>query len=128
MIRSNAFEIIKSALRGKYGKQIFISDTPLSDTIAKFPAVSIVESNNTVSSRYSTFSEIENAVICDFDVNVYTNDEDIKDEQALEIMTFICDEFSKLRFLRLYENQINNLLDSSIVRRNAKFKKSNITQ
>lgn len=128
MIRSNAFEIIKSALRSKYGKQIFISDTPLSDTIAKFPAVSIVESNNTVSSRYSTFSEIENVVICDFDVNVYTNDEDIKDEQALEIMTFICDEFSKLRFLRLYENQINNLLDSSIVRRNAKFKKSNITQ
>lgn len=128
MIRSNAFEIIKNLLREKYGKKIFISDTPLSDTIAKFPAVSIVESNNTVNSRYSTFGSIENVAICDFDVNVYTNDEKNRDRQALEIMTLICDEFSRLCYLRTYENQINNLLDSSIVRRNAKFKKSNITK
>lgn len=128
MIRSNAFESIKNLLREKYGKKIFISDTSLSDTIAKFPAVSIVESNNTVNSRYSTFESIENVAICDFDVNVYTNDEKNKDRQALEIMTLICDEFSRLRYLRTYESPINNLLDSSIVRRNAKFKKSNITK
>ncbi len=128
MIRSKAFEQVKNALRKKYKAALFISDLPFSDSNATFPAVSIVESNNTVSSNYSTFGEIENVVSCDYDVNVYANDEIKKDEQALEIMNFICDEFKNAGYYRTYENQITNLLDASITRRNAKFKKNNITE
>lgn len=126
MIRDNAFETVKQVLREKYGASIYIADTQLSDNVPSFPAVSIT-SGNYVNSAFTTFEKLENMAVIEYTVNVYTNDTENKDEQAKEIMTVICDAFSELFYLRTYEEQITNLLDNSIVRRLARFSRSNVT-
>lgn len=127
MIRDNAFESVKEALREVYGTDIYITDTQLSDNVPSFPAVSITDSNY-VNSQFTTFERIENMATIEYTVNVYANDIDNKDEQAKEIMTVICDAFNDLYYLRTYEEPVTNLLDNSIARRVARFIRYNITK
>lgn len=125
MIRDNAFESVKKALRAKYGSDIYISDSELSDNVPSFPAVSVTCSNY-VNRQFTTFDKIENMAVIEYTVNVYTNDTETKDEQAIEIMTVICDAFSEMYYLRTYEEQITNMLDNSITRRTARFIRENV--
>ena len=127
MIRDNAFESVKEALREVYGTDIYITDTQLSDNVPSFPAVSITDSNY-VNSQFTTFESIENMATIEYTVNVYANDINNKDEQAKEIMTVICDAFNDLYYLRTYEESITNLLDNSIARRVARFIRYNATK
>lgn len=126
MIKDNIFDVVKTALRGKYGENIYISDTPLSNTVPSFPAVSIVCVNNTINQAHSTFGKAENVAIADYSVDVYSNDINTKDEEAREIAELISDTFTQHRYYRTAFNPVDNLLDSSIARYNAKFRKTDI--
>lgn len=128
MIKDNAFEQIKDALRTEYGNDVYITDLPLSGEVSSFPAIAIVRTTNAVNRAYSTFDTLEHAVSVEYTVDVYTNDIEKKDEQAEDIMEFICDKFTELNFYRDFEGTISNLLDSSITRRNARFTHRNITK
>lgn len=127
MIKDNAFEYVKDNLRIKYA-EAFISDTQLSDTVPSFPAIAIVRSNNAVNRAFSTLSSIEQGVKVEYTVDVYTNDIEKKEEQSIEIMEYICDLFTNLGYYRDFEGAINNLLDNSIARRNARFTNKSITK
>lgn len=127
MITSNTFEFVRDGLRNKYSKKIYIVDCILSSNVPQFPATSIVATNS-VSEKYSTFDNIENVVSEEYEVNVYANDVEKKDEQTKEICNLICDLFNECGFVRTYEGLIDNLLDSSITRRVARFRKNNITK
>lgn len=127
MIKSNDFAYVRDGLRDKYKKNIYIVDCTLSSNVPQFPATSIV-SNNSVAERYSTFDGIENVVNEEYEVNVYANDTERKDEQTKEICELICDLFNEREYIRTYEGLVDNLLDSSISRRVARFRKNNITK
>lgn len=127
MIKDSAFETIKDRLRAEY-EEVYITDSPLSADVPRFPAIAIVRTDNSINNRYSTFGAVENAVSTEYTVDVYTNDIEKKEEQALEIMELICDCFTELRFYREFEAPITNLLDSSIARRNARFLNKNTTK
>lgn len=82
---------------------------------AKFPAVSIVEINNSVLERMRTRT-IENAVSVAFEVNVYSNKLGYSKLEAKEILAVIDGSFTRLGFTRTFCNSIQNLEDQNIYR------------
>ena len=87
---------------------------------AKFPAVTIVESDNAIVQRMRT-ANIENAATLMYEVNVYTNTVGYKKSEAKDIMEAVDGEFSKLGFARTMCNPISNLSDATIYRMVARY-------
>ena len=87
----------------------------LSSSPARFPAVSIVEINNSVLRSARTIN-IENAVSVAYEVNVYSNKAGYNKIEAKEVLAVIDDAFQKLGFTRTYCNPIQNLEDKNIYR------------
>ena len=98
---------------------IFVSGEYV-DTPARFPAVTIVESDNMIVQRMRT-TNIENAVTLMYEVNVYTNTVGYKKSEAKDIMEVVDNEFSKLGFARTMCNPISNLSDATIYRMVARY-------
>ena len=120
------FDNIVNALREVYGDDIYIIDQPLSQSLSKFPAVSVVSSDNSINTRYSTFNSIENVVNLEFYVEIYSNlSDDEKVEQTKDILNIVDEQFLKARYARTYSEQVTNLLDDTISRRVARYSKSN---
>lgn len=112
-VESIVFSQVAEALRLTF-PGIFVSGEYV-DTPAKFPAVTIVESDNAVVQRMRT-TKIENAVTLMYEVNVYTNTVGYKKSEAKDIMESIDNEFVKLGFVRTMCNPISNLSDATIYR------------
>ena len=87
----------------------------LSASPARFPAVSIVEINNSVLMSART-AEIENAVSIAYEVNVYSNKVGYNKIEAKEILAVIDESFKKLGFSRTFCNPVQNLEDKNIYR------------
>lgn len=120
------FDNIVNALREEYSDDIYIIDQPLSQSLSKFPAVSVVSSDNSINTRYSTFNSIENVVNLEFYVEIYSNlSGDEKVEQTQDILNIIDEQFLIARYARTYSEQVTNLLDDTISRRVARYSKSN---
>lgn len=107
-----------SALREIF-PDIFVSGE-YTDVPAKFPAVTIVEEDNSIVQRMRT-TNIENAVNLMYSANVYTNTVGYKKSEAKEIMSVIDDEFSKMGFARTMCNPVANLQDATIYRMTARY-------
>ena len=112
-IETQVFSAIASVLRVEY-PGIFVSGE-FTDLPATFPAVTIVESDNSVVQRMRT-TTIENAVNVMYEVNVYSNKVGYKKAEAKEILATVDDEFSKLGFARTMCNPIANLQDAKLYR------------
>ena len=112
-IESDIFDVVAGRLRTSF-PGIYVSGEYV-DTPAKFPAVTIVETSNTVYQRMRT-TNIENAVTVLYEVNVYTNQVGYKKSQAKSIISVIDEEFSRLGFTRTMMNPIANLSDATIYR------------
>ncbi len=114
-IESFLFSQIAGALRSTY-EGIFVSGEYV-DSPAKFPAVTIVESDNSVLQKMRTTApNLENAVSLMYEVNIYTNTEGFKKSEAKDILETVDSEFSKLGFTRTMSNPISNLQDAKIFR------------
>lgn len=87
----------------------------LSSSPAKFPAVSIVEINNSVFISART-NNIENAVSVSYEVNVYSNKTGYNKIEAKEILAVVDNSFRNLGFTRTFSNPIQNLEDKNIYR------------
>jgi len=94
-VENIVFSTIATALREKYDG-IFVSGE-FTDLPAKFPAVTIVESDNSIVQRMRT-TNIENAVNVMYEANVYTNTVGYKKFEAKDIMETVDNEFTKLGF------------------------------
>ena len=90
------------------------------DTPAKFPAVTIIETSNIVLRRMST-TKIENASTILFEVNVFSNKVAGAKLQALDIMETVDAEFEKLGFVRTMMSPTPNLADATIYRITARY-------
>lgn len=115
------FSTVANALRETYDG-IFVSGEFV-DVPARFPAVTIVESDNAIAQRMRT-TNIENAVTVLYEVNVYTNTVGYKKSEAKEIMATVDDEFTKLGFARTMCNPVANLSDATIYRIVARYQAS----
>ncbi len=118
------FIFVADKLRNKFSS-IYVIGTELSATPPKFPAVSIVQSNNAINETYTTFSSLENVVKEDYKVEVYSNLEKGKETQAMEVTTVISDAMSELGYVRTFCEPIPNA-DSTVHRRMSRYRKNNV--
>ena len=121
---SEVFKTVSSGLRKKY-KSIYVVGTELTTTPPRFPAVSIVQTNNSVRTEYSTFDSIENVVKEDYKAEVYSNLEKGKEAQAKEISMEISDIMGNLGYERTFCEPIANI-DATVSRRVSRFSKNNV--
>ena len=119
-IETILFSTIAGALREKYSNILVAGE--YTDTPARFPAVTIVEIDNSVLQRMTTYApHMENAASVAYEINVYTNTIGYKKSEAKGIMQTIDDEFAKLGFTRTMCNPISNLQDATIYRMIARY-------
>lgn len=107
------YNAVVSELRMMYPDVFATGD--VSSSPAKFPAVSIVEINNSVFLPART-KNIENAVSVAYEVNVYSNKIGYGKVEAKEILSVIDNSFQKLGFTRTFCNPVQNLEDTNIYR------------
>ena len=112
-IESEVFNAVASELREQVDG-IFVRSEYI-DTPSRFPAVTIIETSNTVVERMRT-TNIENAARVMYEVNIYTNLVGYKKSQAKTILNIVDHVFSELGFTRVLMNPIANLSDATIYR------------
>ena len=121
---SEIFSAAAKALRLKY-KSIYVIGTELTSTPPKFPAVSLVQSNNAVRAEYATFDSLENVAREDYKVEVFSNLEKGKEAQTKEITSVISDVMRSLGYERTFCQPIANG-DPTIARRVSRYTKNNV--
>ena len=118
------FEYVASGLRSKY-KSIYIIGVDISDAPPKFPAVSLVQTNNATKTKYSTFDRLENVVGEDYKAEVYSNLSKGKETQTKEITKDISDLMGECGYERTFCEIVPNA-DSTINRRMSRYRKNNV--
>lgn len=116
-IEPEIFNRVAKALRSEFNGIYVIGE--IVDTVVKntkFPAVSIVEKSNTVDSTAIDSGFIENYADLMYEVNVYSNLQAGKKQQAKDITKFIDNIFEQMGFVRIICYPIDNLADPSIYR------------
>ena len=118
------FGAVAAALRAKV-KGIYVIGAEMSPTPPKFPAVSFIQTNNSVKSEHATFNSLENVVTEDYKTEVYSNLEKGKEAQTKEITSIISDVLSGLGYERTFCEVVPNT-DSTINRRMSRYRKNNV--
>ena len=121
----NVFNAVSAKLRSKY-ENIYIVGTELADTPPKFPAVSLVQTNNSIKTEHSTFDSLENVVREDYKAEVFSNLATGKETQTKEITMVISDIMCNLGYERTFCEPIANG-DSTIARRVSRYTKNEVT-
>ena len=112
-IENDVFNAVATALRTEH-VGIWVSGEFV-DSPAKFPAVTIVESDNRVFERMRT-RRIENAVRVMYEVQIYSNKASGKKAEAKAIADTADGVFARLGFTRTMRSQVANLKDATIYR------------
>lgn len=118
------FKAVSTALRKKV-KSIYVIGAEMSSAPPKFPAVSFIQTNNTVKTEHSTFDSLENVVTEDYKAEVYSNLEKNKETQTKEITNIISDIMSELGYVRTFCEVVPNN-GSTINRRMSRYRKNNV--
>lgn len=106
------FTTVALALREKYGDNIFVSGEYV-EIPARFPAVSLTESDNRVFERMRT-TEIENAVQVMYEMHVWSNKTSGKKSEAKEIANLADGVMEEMGFTRTFRSPVPNLNNASI--------------
>lgn len=112
-IEADVFSFVAERLRAEY-PGIFVAGEYV-DVPAKFPAVTIVENDNRIDTRYRT-NNIERAVTLMYECNIYSNKANGKKAEAKAVTDTMDGAFEDLGFTRTMKNQVANLNDASIYR------------
>lgn len=88
----------------------------------KFPAVSVVEMDNTVHTAGRDTTRIENYADVMYQVDVYSNLNKGKKAQAKAIIALIDDEMARMGFTRSFLNPVQNFDDATIYRMTARYR------
>lgn len=120
------FAVIAKELRKKFDG-IYIIGKQLSSEPPRFPAVSIIQENNIVNTRYSTFDEMENVAHIAQYIEIYSNDKEQKEEICKSISLAIDNVLKTHGYCRMLNQPMVNA-DDTIARRIMRYKKENETQ
>ena len=116
--------MVAAALRKKI-EGIYVIGAEMSTSPPKFPAVSFMQTNNTVKPEHSTFDSLENVVTEDYKAEVYSNLEKGKEAETKEITGIISDVLRDLGYERTFCEVVPNT-DSTINRRMSRYRKNNV--
>ena len=89
---------------------------------ARFPAVFIVEQDNSVYMRGRDSGDVENYAEVAYQVDVYSNLNVGKKTECKSIMAIIDSEFAALGFTRTFMNPVQNMDDPRIYRMTAVYR------
>ena len=112
-LESDIYSYIASALRTAHPGLTVYGDYTVAP--ASFPCVMLLEVDNRVLQRVRT-DNIENAVSCTFEANVYSNKASGKKTEAREIGDTLDSLFAGIGFTRTFRQQVPNLKDATIYR------------
>lgn len=118
-VETEIFNTIATSLRVRY-PGIYIAGEYVRSP-SSFPAVLIMEMDNTMYQKTQTTDNAENHVSVMYEVNVYSNRTKGKKSECKEIAAFIDNEFQKLGFTRTMLNPIPNMEDATIYRITARY-------
>lgn len=113
-IEFGVFDSVADKLREQYPGIFMTGDVSMSP--AKFPAVSVVEINNSVVPQMRSSSGIENAALIAFEVNVYSDKIGYNKMEAKDIISSADTVFSDLGFTRTFCNPVQNLENKNVYR------------
>ena len=120
------FAEIANELRKQF-RDIYIIGKQLPSEPPRFPAVSIIQENNVVNKRYSTFDEMENVAHITQYIEIYSNDKEQKEEICKSISLAIDNVLKTHGYCRMLNQPMVNA-DDTIARRIMRYKKENETQ
>ena len=113
-IESELFTIIASALRSRFD-DIFVVGEYV-NAPSHFPAVYIVEQDNSVNNFGRDTSNIENFADVMYQVDIYSNKNKGKKSECKTIAALVDEQFSALGFTRTFLNPVPNMDDGTIYR------------
>ena len=121
---SEIFDAVAKELRAKFSG-IYVIGTELATTPPRFPAVSLVQTNNVIKNEYATFHSLENVVREDYKAEVCSNLQKGKEAQAKEITGVISDVMSRFGYVRTFCEPVVNA-DATVHRRVSRYVKNNV--
>jgi hypothetical protein len=113
-VENKVFDTVSKALRAAHGNALFVTGEYV-QAPPKFPAVSLIESDNRVATRYRTLN-VENAASVMYELNVYSNKTAGKKSEAKAIANTADEIMASLGFTRTMRNTVPNFNDASIYR------------
>ena len=113
-IEFELFTAIATVLRTEF-PDIYVSGEYVSQP-PKFPAVYLIQQDNTVNRLGRDSGRIENFADVMYQVDIYSNLHKGKKAEAKAIAAVIDGEFAKLGFTRSYLNPVPNMDDATIYR------------
>lgn len=118
------FATVAKKLREKF-PGIYVIGTEITSAPPKFPAVSLVQTNNAIQVQYSTFTSLENVAKEDYKAEVYSNLITGKEAQTKEITEAISDVMCEMNYERTFCEIIPNA-DATINRRMSRYTNKNV--
>lgn len=124
---NNVFQSIAATLRAEF-TGVFVAGEEITGAPPRFPAVTVIQNNNEVNTRYSTFDDLENVVIEEYKIETYSNlqADYSRVAQAKALAKNVCATMDSLGYIRTFCQPIKNA-DETVSRMVLRFRKSNIT-
>ena len=118
-VENEIFSIVAKAVRNDY-PGIYMSGEYVKSP-PSFPAVSLVEMDNSSYSRTQTSSSVENHAELMYEVDIYSNKKSGKKSECKAIAELIDNEMAALGFSRIMLQPIPNIDDATIYRMTGRY-------
>ena len=118
------FNAVAKRLREKF-PQIYVVGAEIVSAPPRFPSVSFVQTGNSIETKHSTFSSLENVVKEDYKAEVLSNLDKGKEAQTKEITAVISDVMCEFNYERTFCEPIPNA-DATISRRMSRYTNRNV--
>ena len=119
-VENEVFNIVATAVRNAY-PGIYMSGEYVKSP-PTFPAVSLVEMDNSAYVRTQTSDSVENHAEVMYEVNIYSNKKSGKKSECKAIATLIDNEMAALNFSRTMLQPIPNMDDATIYRMTGRYR------
>ena len=119
-IENQVFQAVATAFRAAYPNGFiageYVAQPP------KFPAVSVVEMDNSVYQRGVDSGSIENFANVMYQVDIYSNKASGKKAQCKAIAALIDEQFAALGLVRSFMNPVQNINDATVYRMTGRYR------
>ena len=119
-LENEIFDRVAKAVRSVY-PNIFINGEYVKSP-PTFPAVSLVEMDNSVYTRTQTSDSVENHAELMYELDVYSNKKSGKKSECKAIASLIDNEMAALGFSRIMLQPIPNMDDATIYRMKGRYR------
>ena len=119
-VENDVFNIVSIAVKEVY-PDLYISGEYVKSP-PQFPAISLVEVDNSAYARTQTNSSVENHAELLYELNVYSNKKSGKKSECKEIAALVDNELAALGFSRTMLQPIPNMDDATIYRMTGRYR------